>query len=138
MRITRRLTVLLICVLFVLSACSSPTSSQPSPTPQQTTKTSSPTSNQSKPASSEDWKALNRWLSELYGLPPVSNTEQLKSAAFVVSGIWYKQANKAISKMEQNNIPWSKAASSYASFNYYVLHDAQLNSVSDPIEFMAV
>ena|SRR3989304_7741032 len=35
------------------------------------------------------------------------------------------------------NHTWTRVALSYSSFNYYVLHDAQLNSASDPIEFMA-
>lgn len=113
-----------------LVACGQKSEVPASPTPEQV---------QPKPESpsSEDWVALNRWLDELYGLPPVENTEHLKSAAVVVSGVWFEQANKAIEKLERNDIPWARVAPFYASFNYYVLHDAQLLGASDPIEFMA-
>ena len=130
MRTTRIIAFLIIASLFASTACSSPNQQAP-------TQTQTPATSQTKSVSSEDWNVLNRWLSELYGLPPVKNTEQLKSAAFVVSGIWFKQADKAIKELEQNNIPWTRAAPSYSAFNYYVLHDAQLNSATDPIEFMA-
>ncbi len=102
----------------------------------------SPTPEQIQPKSespsSEDWAVLNRWLDELYGLPPVKNIDQLKSAAFLVSNFWFEQVQEAIGKLEQNDIPWSRAAPSYSAFSYYVLHDAQLRSASDPLEFMAV
>jgi len=130
MRITRIIVILFVGLLLTFTACASPASS---PTTSQQTSEQTPTS-----VSSDDWQVLNRWLSELYGLPPVKNTEQLKSAATLVSGFWFKQANVAISKLEQNNIPWARVALFYSSFNYYVLHDAQLLGASDPIEFMAI
>ncbi len=136
MRITQIIVLLIIASLFAFTACSSPASS-PTPTQKAPTQTQTPTTSETESVSSEDWNVLNRWLSELYGLPPVKNTEQLKSAATLVSSFWFEKANIAISKLEQNDIPWARVAPFYSSFNYYVLHDAQLLGASDPIEFMA-
>ncbi len=86
----------------------------------------------------EEWGALNRWLSECYGLPPVKNTEQLQSAAFLVSSLWFEEADKAVKKLEQHAIPWERTSPFFYLFNYYILHDIQLRNASRPIEFMAI
>lgn len=90
-----------------------------------------------KPVLSDDWIALNSWLDELYGLPPVENTEQMKTAAFVVSNLWFEKAHEAVEKLEQYNIPWERTSPFFYLFRYYFLHDIQLTNASTPIEFMA-
>lgn len=85
----------------------------------------------------EDWEALNRWLGELYGLPPVSNTEQLKSAAFLLQAHWFKVTDEAVKKLEKNGIPWQRTAPFFYLYYYYILHDIQLGNASTPLELMA-
>ena len=114
----------------LLVACGEKGEAPACPTPEQTEP-------EPQSPSSEDWKVLNRWLSELYGLPPVSNTEQLQSAAWLVSGLWFEQAHKAVKRLEQNGIPWSRTAPFFYLYNYYILHDIQLRNASTPLEFMA-
>ena len=104
MRATRNIAILFVGLLLTFTACASPASSLTT-TQQASKQTPTPTPNQMKSVSSKDWEVLNRWLGDLYGLPPVKNTEKLKSAAVLVSGFWFKQANKAINKLEQNGIP---------------------------------
>lgn len=122
--------IILVLASGVVVGCGKKSEVPASPTPEQIQpKSESP--------SSEDWAVLNRWLGELYGFPPVKNTDQLESAAFLVSNFWFDKINEALEKLEQSNIPWSRAAPTYSAFSYYVLHDAQLRGASSPLEFMA-
>lgn len=120
--------VILVLASGVLVSCGQKSEAPASPTPEQT---------QPESPYSEDWVILNRWLDELYGLPPVENTEQLESAAFLVSGLWFDKANEAVEKLEQHNIPWERTSPFFYLFRYYVLHDVQFRNASTPIEFMA-
>ena len=87
--------------------------------------------------SAEEWELVNRWLSDVYGLPPVEDIEQLQAAALLVGGFWFEQANKETEKLEERDIPWARTTPFCYTFNYYILHDIQLRNVSTPIEFIA-
>ena len=87
--------------------------------------------------SSDDWTLLNEWLAQLYGLPPVSNTTQLRSAAMLVSNFWLGVLEQYINELEKEGIPWERTGPSVISFHYYVLHDAQLRNAQTPLEFLA-
>ena len=131
----KRCLILIVVAILMLTVgltvgCNQRSEPPVSPAPEQTQpKRESP--------SSEDWEALNRWLSDLYRLPPVNNTEQLQSAAWLVSGFWFEQADEAVKKLEQHDIPWSRTAPFFYLYNYYILHDIQLSNASTPLEFMA-
>jgi len=112
----------------VLVGCGQKSESPASPTPEQM---------QPEPSSSEDWEVLNRWLSELYGFPPVNNTEELQSAAFLLSLFWFEGADKAVKELEENGIPWARTPPFCYLFNWYILRDIQLRNATTPIEFMA-
>jgi len=130
----KRYLILIVLAIFVLTSgvlvgCAQKPESPASPTtPEQT---------EPEPSSSEDWEVLNRWLGDLYGLPPVDNTEELQSAAFLVGGFWFEQVDKAVKKLEENGIPWERTAPFCYLFNYYVLHYTQLTNATTPLEFMA-
>lgn len=122
--------VVLVLTSGVLVGCGQKSEAPISPTPEQTEPNP-------PPPSSEDWAVLNRWLGDLYGLPPVKNTEQLKSAAFLVSGFWFDKADEAVKELERQGIPWERTSPFFYLFRYYVLHDVQFGNASTPIEFMA-
>lgn len=129
----KRYLILILVAIFVLASgvlvgCGQKTESPASPTPEQM---------QPEPSSSENWEVLNRWLGDLYGLPPVENTEELQSAAWLVSGFWFEQADKAVKKLEEDGIPWERTAPFCYLFNYYILYDTQLTNAETPLEFMA-
>jgi predicted small lipoprotein YifL len=130
----KRYLVLILAILVLtsgaLAACGQKSEAPASPTPEQTEpKPQSP--------SSEDWEILNRWLGDLYGLPPVSNTEQLQSAAWLVRGFWFGKVDEEIKRLEEYDIPWSRTAPFFYLWNYYLLHNIQLRNASTPLEFMA-
>jgi len=124
------LLVLLVLSLGTVVACGHETEAPATPAPEQ--KEPEP-----QPPDLEDWEALNRWLGDLYGLPPVKNTEQMASAAFLVSGFWFENADKAVKKLEQYGIPWERTSPFFYLYRYYILHDIQLRNASTPVEFMA-
>lgn len=132
----KRYLILILVAIFVLASgvlvgCGQKPESPASPTaPEQT----EPTPESPSP---QDWEVLNRWLGDLYGLPPVENTEQLESAAWLVSIFWFEQADKAVKKLEEDGIPWERTAPFCYLFNYYILYDTRLTNAKTPLEFMA-
>ena len=87
--------------------------------------------------SAQDWDALNLWLGELYGLPPVYSVEDLKSAAWLVSNLWFDVAEEAVAELEQYDIPWARTAPFCYLYYWYIEADIKLRSVLTPIEFVA-
>ncbi len=122
--------VILVLASAILMGCVQKGGSPASPSPDQMEATP-------ESPSLEEWEVLNHWLSELYGLPPVENTEQMESAAWLVSGFWFEQADKAVKKLEEHEIPWERTSPFFYLFNYYILYDTQLRHASTPLEFMA-
>jgi hypothetical protein len=85
----------------------------------------------------KDWEALNRWLNDLYGIPPVRTEGQLQSAALLVSAHWFDVTDETVKELEQHGIPWERTAPICYLFNYFILYDIQLRNSSTPLEFMA-
>jgi hypothetical protein len=100
-------------------------------------KNSSTPQTKEQSTSSDEWAILNRWLDKFYQLPLVRNEEQLKSAAWLVSELWFKEADKAVRKLEANGIPWERTAPFLYLFDWYIRRDIKLRNASNPIEFMA-
>ena len=101
------------------------------------TPTATPTPTPDSAISPEDWVAVNRWLSELYGLPPVYTVKELESAAWLVSNYWSSVADQAVTKLEQHDISWARTAPFCYLYHWYIEADIALRNVSTPIEFMA-
>jgi hypothetical protein len=87
--------------------------------------------------SSEEWDTLNRWLKDIYGIPPVSNVDQLESASLRVSLFWKDGVQGIMQKLEQEGIPGGRTAPFCYLLNYYILYDIQLRNSSTPLEFLA-
>lgn len=88
------------------------------------------------PASLGDWEALNHLLGS-YGLPPVKTTEELQSAAWLVSGDWFEVAVEATERLEQHDIPWERTRPFCFLFYWYIEADIELRNTSAPHEFLA-
>ncbi len=136
----KRWLVLILAVLVLASgamvACGQKTDAPTSTTPYQVPpKSDLPPSNDL--VNTKDWQTLNRWLHDLYRLPPVNNTEQLKSAAFEVANFWSDQVDKTTTKLEQNGIHWERTPPFCYIFNWYILHHIQLRHANTPMEFIA-
>lgn len=134
--------VIVSLILAIIGLVGCTTISPSPPAPQAPAAEAPPAAPAPKPAPSpapapEEWELLNRWLSDLYGLPQVEDIEQMQAAALLVSGLWFEQADKAVKKLEEDDIPWARTAPFCYTYNYYILHDIQLTNASTPLEFMA-
>jgi len=92
---------------------------------------------ESRDTTKEEWDVLNRWLAEFYGLPPVSNIEELRTTASVVSVKWFGVVAKAVKKLEDHGIDWGRTRDSCYLVHWYMRADARLYEVQTPIEFLA-
>lgn len=129
--------VLLLAVSTITCACGESTEApiytpRPSPTPSPT-----PTPTPESTISAQDWAFLNLWLSQLYGLPPVYTVDELQSAAWLVRDHWLEVADQAVTKLEQQHIPWERTAPFCYSHNWFVEAYTALPNASTPMEFLA-
>jgi len=61
----------------------------------------------------------------------------LQSAAWLVRDHWLEAADQAVSKLEQNHIPWERTAPFCHLYYWFIEAYTALPNASTPIEFLA-
>lgn len=86
----------------------------------------------------EYWKAVNSMLEQIYGLPPVSDTDQLSSAAFLVSEHWSEYPAQNIQDLNGQGIEPDLTAPFCYMFFWYIDANRAMLEVSTPLDFIVM